>query len=199
MRKLIMFLLLGACCLLAAFWLADADQAGVAGDVVRVHIMANSDSAVDQAAKLRVRDAVLAQIADEMGHLEDARQAEAWLKRHAQQIADTANGALAGVGRTYQAAAYVGISDFPQREYAGKVYPAGRYTALKLVLGQGEGQNWWCVAFPPLCLNDFTQAEFVQQDMDKLQSLAETKDIPIQFRSAIWEWVLRIMKGEEQQ
>lgn len=193
MRKKWIALLLVAACVWLALWLSGAMAQEAAQGVVRLHIIANSDDAVDQAAKLKVRDAVLLQINQQMAHLQNPDQAEQWLRQHSVEIAAVAKAALEKLGLDYSASASVGISDFPQRDYAGKVYPAGEYTALRLVLGQGEGRNWWCVAFPPLCLNDFTQA-----DMDKLETLAEDNTVPVQFRSAVWEWLLRIMKGEEQ-
>ena len=119
-------------------WAAAAREPSPApaAGVLRLHILANSDSETDQAVKLRVRDA-LVPLFETASSYEDARACQRVL---------TAEGA------SYGAQLRLGVSDFPDRTYGGIRFPAGAYDALEVVLGDGAGHNWWCVLFPPLCV-----------------------------------------------
>ena len=114
-------------------------QQRVADKLVRLHILANSDSAHDQAVKLRVRDDLLAK----MKELETVPRPE--------QLAEWANCSLAEQGEVISARAEQVRMYFDTREYETFALPAGYYEAIRIVLGEGNGQNWWCVLFPPLC------------------------------------------------
>jgi stage II sporulation protein R len=130
----------------------------------RLHVVANSDSDADQQVKMKVRDAVL--MATEEGVLacESADEAEEYIDKNLEIIVATANDTLEKNGFDYEATATVGTYHFPDREYQGVRYPEGDYEALRVVLGDGEGQNWWCVMFPPLCLS-----ELEAEDQDEVQ------------------------------
>ena len=117
-------------------------------DVLRLHIRANSDSAVDQAVKLRVRDALRPLFAAKDSYT-DAR---AFLLANGALLQSTAEAVLRENGMDYGAQLILGRDTFPDRTYDGQTFPAGTYDALIVSLGRGEGQNWWCVLFPPLCI-----------------------------------------------
>ena len=117
-------------------------------EVLRLHILANSDSAQDQAVKLRVRDALLP-LFEATGSYADAR---AFVLSHGAELLDLCQEALSATGAAYGAQLLLGVSDFPDRTYGGVLFPAGAYDALEIVLGDGAGHNWWCVLFPPLCV-----------------------------------------------
>ncbi len=125
---------------------------------VRLHVVANSDSAPDQQVKMKVRDAVLEATKDGIAACENAAAAKEYIDENLEIIVATANDTLKENGFDYGAVADVGIYHFPDREYNGVRYPEGEYEALQVVLGSGEGQNWWCVMFPPLCISEL-QAE----------------------------------------
>lgn len=120
-------------------------------DCIRLHVIANSDSEEDQAVKLKVRDAVL-KAAGELISVETAAEARGEIMRSGGALAEAAERTLRENGMDYGASLYLGRFDFPDRTYGNELYPAGRYEALRVVLGEGAGQNWWCVVFPPLCL-----------------------------------------------
>lgn len=134
-----------------AGWLGR-EQKELAGSVIRFHVIANSDSAEDQALKLAVRDAALAR-AEEL-YPQDATlaQARAALEGNLNLLAAAGREVVEERGYDYPVAASLEDCWFPTREYEGFALPAGNYTALRLTIGEGKGQNWWCVAFPPLCL-----------------------------------------------
>lgn len=153
------------CALLIALSVAAAQ--GVP-PVFRLHVIANSDSEGDQAVKLQVRDAVI-QALGEMDGAQDREQAEAYAARHLDELIAAANRVLAENGFDYSAAAEIGSFDFPEKEYGGVTFPAGEYRALRVTLGQAQGQNWWCVLFPPLCLLEPNQSDPDWQPSDGVE------------------------------
>lgn len=125
--------------------------------VFRLHVIANSDSEEDQSAKLRVRDAILKKTGSAFRSIPDRREARALILREGGSILAAANTALRDAGMEYGAQLEMGEFAFPERQYGEEVYPAGEYPALRVVLGEGKGQNWWCVVFPPLCTDAITE------------------------------------------
>ena len=120
----------------------------------RLHVIANSNSAYDQQIKLAVRDAVLQSTQDGIIECSSASEAEEYIQDNIGIILKTANAALRECGVDYRASANVGTYHFPDKTYQDITYPEGDYRALRIVLGDGAGQNWWCVMFPPLCLSE---------------------------------------------
>ena len=120
--------------------------------VLRLHVIAASDSAADQTVKLAVRDEALRAGAAVFDGSVTAEQAEERITPYLPRIEEAANRVLREEGFDYTAAARLVEEYFDVRTYDGVTLPAGRYRALKIVLGEGKGKNWWCVMFPPLCL-----------------------------------------------
>ena len=141
--------------LFAALLLAVCPVAGEEGiyrDVIRLHILAASDSETDQADKLAVRDAILSEWGDLFRAFSDRAAAEAALtEEFRERIAATAGKTLAERGRPSPVTVTLSEEDYPTRDYGSLSLPAGRYLSLRVVIGEGEGRNWWCVLFPPLC------------------------------------------------
>ena len=137
--------------LTAGVW-ANASEAALASRVLRLHVVANSDSEGDQARKLLVRDAVLARASQLLEGVDDRQEAEAILAPHLDELAQAGAEALARTGSHDQVSAALTGQWFPTKEYDGFALPAGQYRALQVTIGAGEGRNWWCVVFPPLCL-----------------------------------------------
>lgn len=136
----------------------------------RLHIVANSDSQEDQQIKLVVRDAVLQITKEDILDCKNAEQAEEYIKDNVEIIIETANETLEKNGFSYTAAAYVGNYHFPDKSYKDVNYPEGDYQALRIVLGKGQGENWWCVMFPPLCISEIDGDE---QDVEYTSFFAE--------------------------
>ena len=143
---------------LTAGMAAGTEEAALADRVVRLHVIANSDSAEDQALKLQVRDAVLAQAEPLLAGTDSREGAEAALSAHLDELAAAGRAVLEQAGRSDSVTAALEEVWFPTRVYEeGFALPAGRYRALRVVIGAGEGRNWWCVVFPPLCLASVTE------------------------------------------
>ena len=131
---------------------ACASESALADRVLRLHVVANSDSDSDQARKLLVRDAVLAGAAPFLEGVEGRLEAEEALAPHLDELAQAGEEALARTGRADPVTVAMADQWFPTKEYDGFSLPAGQYRALRVTIGEGKGQNWWCVVFPPLCL-----------------------------------------------
>ena len=139
--------------LLSIDCLIPRDEGKIYDSVIRLHILANSDSDTDQNLKLKVRDAI---IAESQGLFENSQPDKLPLDQMDQlgtKFTSIANRVIKDNGFDYTAAAQWGKEDYPTREYDGITFPAGEYYSLRINLGKAEGKNWWCVLFPPLCTN----------------------------------------------
>ena len=152
-------LLIGLAVFLTSGALALRTQDELADKVVRLHVLANSDSEEDQALKLRVRDAVLEQATAILEQSADRREAESRLRGQLLELERIAAKEIAAEGYDYPVTVNLENTDFPTKEYDGFTLPAGEYLALRVIIGEGKGQNWWCVVFPPLCTTAATDLE----------------------------------------
>ena len=137
------FVLLGA-----ESWLMQRD---LANKTIRLHVVANSDSAEDQAQKLRVRDGIVEAVSRLTADCNTAQEAEAVLSAHLSELTQTAQQVLRQEGSDYSAEALLTVEFFSTRNYDSFDLPAGKYPALRVNIGAAEGKNWWCVVFPSLC------------------------------------------------
>ena len=134
-----------------ASWLGK-EQQELADSLIRFHVIANSDSQEDQELKLAVRDEVLVQAETFYPEGATLAKARSALEEHLDDLARAGQAAVEKAGYDYPVTAQLTQCWFPTKEYEGFALPAGNYQALRIVIGEGKGQNWWCVAFPPLCL-----------------------------------------------
>lgn len=146
--------------LFALLWGAGTARAqeDLSGQVVRLHVIANSDAPEDQEVKLMVRDAVLAQVRVLGEGVSGAEEMAAVLSENLPLLEQTAREALKAANCAQSVTAALTDCYFPTRTYDGFALPAGEYTALRIELGSAAGQNWWCVAFPPLCVGASSQS-----------------------------------------
>ena len=152
--RIILSLFSGALSLYIAFsctYFAAAAQS-VREDVVRLHILANSDSEKDQNIKLKERDALLEKNTLILSDGVNQDNAVEYFELSKDELLETASDVLRENGFDYDVKVYLEKEYFETREYGELIFPAGEYTALKVVLGEGKGRNWWCVMFPPLCV-----------------------------------------------
>ena len=124
--------------------------------VVRLHVLANSDSEEDQALKLKVRDAVLAATEPIVRGCTTQEEAVEALSAHLDDLESAARAAIEAEGRTDAVSVLLGKEEYPTRVYEGCAFPAGEYVSLRVCIGDAAGQNWWCCLFPPLCLSAAT-------------------------------------------
>ena len=197
LRRWELALLLGvALAALLGAWL-DKSQSDLADQVIRLHVLANSDSEADQALKLQVRDRVL-EVAESYFQPGATREeTEAILRTHLADLAAAGAETVGAAGYDYPVTASLEENYwFPTKEYEDFALPAGEYTALRVVIGEGDGRNWWCVVFPPLCA---TAAEY--EAIDALggngELLTASGDgVEIRFRLVeLWGELLAWLRG----
>lgn len=150
-------------------------QSELAEGCIRIHIRANSNADSDQAVKLAVRDEITAYLQSALADCSDKPQAAAVLNREKGKLVQIANATLAANGFAYTSSIRIDNEYFPDRTYDGYTFPAGNYDAVVINLGSGNGDNWWCVAFPPLCFVPDTQGgekivykSWIKETLEKL-------------------------------
>ena len=150
--------------LTAVFWTVSVvrDKQSLQEGLIRLHVVANSDSVEDQTLKLQVRDAVLSYLETAMDTLPSAEEAKAYLQENLHKLECFVNQYLLSQGSAYTASVSLGRETFGVRDYDTFSLPSGVYESLRVTIGEGEGKNWWCVVFPRLCLpavsQDFEEA-----------------------------------------
>lgn len=127
--------------------------------VIRLHVLANSDSAEDQALKLRVRDRILKDGRELFKNAKSEEEARRILSENRDFLENSARDEIFSAGFDYPVALNMGKYDFPMKVYENYAFPSGEYEAVRVEIGKAEGQNWWCVMFPPLCFVDGTVDE----------------------------------------
>jgi stage II sporulation protein R len=170
---------------------------------IRLRILANSDRPEDQLVKRDIRDAIVQEMNAWVGKLENPQslnQARVLIAAHLPEIDRLVGAELARRGIAYQHQVELASVPFPTKMYGGLVYPAGNYEALRVTLGQGKGQNWWCVLFPPLCFIDAGSGEAAAQtaaakaNRGDSQTTANGKEAEVRFflwdaLTGLWGWV----------
>ncbi len=175
---------------------AESVESDLAGGLVRLHVIANSDSDYDQQIKLAVRDEILTNVRQNIkrvGGRTDVLKSTDILEK-------AAKNKLAALGVDYKARVNVENCYFPRKSYDGITLPAGRYESIRVVLGEGEGQNWWCVAYPPLCFTESTFGELSPEGKEILQkqlspesyALVSSSETKVEYKLKIVEWVQTI-------
>lgn len=166
-------------------------------DVVRLHVVANSNGAGDQAVKLLVRDAVLEEAARWYQGAGSMEEASSRLCTHLQSIAGAARQVLGEQGMGYSATAQMTEMYFPTRDYGDFRLPAGRYRTLRVTLGEGAGKNWWCVVFPSLCLPAATQEEALLTLPEGERQVVEGgQDVQVKLKAVeLWESLREWLRG----
>lgn len=149
--KLVVFLVVLVCIVDAAGLIADRQT--LKNNLVRLHVVAQSNSEEDQRVKLEVRDAVLKALEKPMAEITDISKAKDYIQTHLPAIEQAANDTLKALGVQQRAVVTFLKEKFPVREYDSFTLPSGVYESLRITIGDGEGRNWWCVVFPKLCVS----------------------------------------------
>ncbi len=138
--------------LFAGGWAISNRSEPLEESVLRLHVIANSDDPCDQALKLTVKDQVVTLMQQEFTGQTDADEAIQMARQDIPQIQAAARACIQANGYDYPVEVKVGEYDFPAKSYGNLVFPPGKYQAVRVIIGEGQGKNWWCVLFPPLCL-----------------------------------------------
>ena len=180
--------------LLSTVLITEASRAAfasrVADQVLRFHVVANSDSNEDQALKLQVRDALVAYMAQFNDSFDNANEAAAFVSDHCTELQRIAETVIRKAGYAYPVQASVTTCDFPDKTYGDLTFPAGSYQALRVEIGQAQGQNWWCVLYPLLCFTEEGMITVPQESQEILQeSLSGSDYRRLEVRCKLWDWI----------
>lgn len=149
-----------------------ADEEGMINEyegIIRFHVIANSDSDEDQELKFKVRNQVLAKVQNALEGSQGAAQTRAYIEDNLDEIEACALECIRAEGYDYSVKARIGVTAIPAKQYDDLYFPAGSYEALTITIGEGKGQNWWCVVFPPLCLVDAREGGYEEMFDEDLQ------------------------------
>ena len=162
--------------------------------VVRLHVLANSDSDEDQALKLMVRDAILAHTSPKVIDSTSREEAISILQSELDEIQKIAEQVVKQEGYNYKVEVTLTLEDYPTRNYESMSFPSGEYVSLRVLIGEAEGQNWWCVLFPPLCLSAASEKATNEEafiavglNSDQYKIITETQDTTYYLRFKILE------------
>ncbi len=156
MKKCVCIALVAILLIAAVGVLPIHGEEGIYENVIRLHVLANSDSKEDQALKLKVRDAVLDYTAPLLADVHDKEEAAKRLQDALPELERVCAAKIRALGYSADVSVQLGVECYPRRTYESVALPAGEYLSLRVSIGQAKGQNWWCVLFPPLCLSAAT-------------------------------------------
>ncbi|MGV1061720.1 stage II sporulation protein R [Clostridium perfringens] len=177
MKKILSVLILGVMCLFIVGSSLNTRQAlgvteenvveDISEKLIRFHVLANSDSDIDQDLKLRVKDEVLKYISPILNESQSLEESREILKREDKNIIKIAEDYIKSQEFDYTVETTLTRENFPVKEYGNIVLPQGEYEAYRILIGEGKGQNWWCVMFPPLCFIDVTKGQVAYDETEK--------------------------------
>lgn len=150
---------------------ANAVQEKLSGEVFRFHVLANSDSKEDQELKMKVKEAVVDYMQENLSGAENAAEAKAWAIRHKEELVRISEKVLQAEGNCDKVTAEVVRCEFPDKTYGDITFPEGWYDALRIRIGKGQGHNWWCVLYPNLCFMDSVHAVVPKEGKEELQNV----------------------------
>ena len=162
--------------------------------VVRLHVLANSDSEEDQSLKLKVRDAIVAYTSPKVIDSASREEAIEILQNELDEIEKIAEQVVKEQGYDYEVEVTLTLEDYPTRNYESMSFPSGQYVSLRVLIGEAKGQNWWCVLFPPLCLSAASEKAENEEafiavglNSDQYKIITETQDTTYYLRFKILE------------
>lgn len=172
------------------------DEGAPYSGILRFHVRANSDTEEDQALKMAVKEDVVTMLKPLLEDCADVSESKQVIVANLQNIYTTAVNTITEQGYDYPVKVYVTEEEFPAKTYGDLTFPAGKYQALRVDIGKAEGQNWWCVMFPPLCFVDESTAvvdangkEMLKENLTKEEYEALFANGNIEGKSKIWEWI----------
>ncbi|WMJ79699.1 stage II sporulation protein R [Clostridium sp. MB40-C1] len=145
----------------------NTSQEEISKKLIRFHVLANSDTTEDQALKLKIRDEVLEYIYPKLKNSKNIEESRDIIKQRDQEIKKIAEKVIRQKGYNYNVVTMLSRENFPVKSYGNITLPQGNYEAYRIIIGKGEGHNWWCVMFPPLCFTDITKGEVAYEKTER--------------------------------
>ncbi len=148
--------------------------------LIRFHVIANSDTDEDQALKLKVRDVIIDELSNRMENIESLEEAKSILEKSIEEVNLIAKDVIEKNNYDYSVKTMLSNENFPDKIYGDYLFPQGNYKAFRIIIGEGKGQNWWCVMFPPLCFVDETKevvdTEKLDQNINKIEDNGKDRE-----------------------
>jgi stage II sporulation protein R len=173
---------------------AVSEAKQIPDESIRLRIIANSDSPQDQLIKRKVRDRIVENITAWAEDLQSMEQAREMIRSRLPELQEIVKQELNSNGFQYNSNVELAIVPFPTKMYGNEVYPAGSYEALRIRLGQAEGQNWWCVLFPPLCFVDFTASTDISKTAQTNEVGDGSEENQVEVGFFLWEKLMKLKK-----
>lgn len=143
-----------------------ASQETISSKLIRFHVLANSDSKEDQELKLKVRDSVLKYLQPKLNEAKNINDSRNILNENHEKIKEIAEQVIKENGYRYSVSNSISFENFPIKTYGNITLPPGKYEAYRIIIGNGGGQNWWCVMFPPLCFVDVAKGNIAEKQTE---------------------------------
>lgn len=150
---------------------SDSMQTDIASQILRFHVIANSDSTSDQALKLIIKDALIKEIEPKLKAVSDIEEVRSIIRDNLSVFEMVSNRIITEHGYSYEAKASITKGYFPLKVYGDLSLPPGEYEAVRIELGEAVGQNWWCIMFPPLCFVDATYSVVPEESKEQLKEV----------------------------
>lgn len=172
-------------------------QENIAKEILRLHVIANSDSKADQELKMQIKETVVTYLRGAMSEADSVEEARRQIEKRLPEIEKIAEEKMQKEGYDYKAQAELGQCYFPVKEYGDLTFPAGEYEALRVQLGESVGRNWWCVMYPSLCFVDSTYQVVPDSSKEKLKNNLSEEEYnslldggeQVQYSSRLIEWI----------
>ena len=143
------------------------DYDKIKDEIIRFHVIANSDSEKDQKLKLEIRDEVIKYLEPKLAQSKSINQSRKIIKENDKKVKEIAKNVVKDKGYNYKIDSQLSKENFPEKVYGNITLPQGEYEAYRILIGDSVGQNWWCVIFPPLCFVDVTKGEVAYNETEK--------------------------------
>ena len=172
-------------------------QRQLAEKVLRFHVLANSDSVADQNLKLQVRDAIGGYMQEKMQNQKSKAECERFVSEKVPELEQLAKQVIENAGFSYEVHAELTECVFPAKTYGAYTFPAGKYDALRVTIGEGKGQNWWCVMYPNMCFENSMYEVVDKKSEEKLRAVLDDGEYQMVLESGNYEvrfWFLELFK-----
>ncbi|WHH57306.1 stage II sporulation protein R [Petroclostridium sp. X23] len=179
MKKVILAVFIGMIFTMIVSNYSNTVQADLANSLVRFHVIANSDSKEDQELKYRVRDRIINEMEEQFDESANIDVTKELIQASIPHIEEIAKDEIKKWNKEYDVKATLNIYPFPTKVYGDVTLPAGNYEALRVVIGEGQGENWWCVLFPPLCFVDATHGVMPDSAKQRLKNVLSEEEYKI--------------------
>ncbi|WP_054743419.1 stage II sporulation protein R [Cellulosilyticum ruminicola] len=164
---------------------ANGVSQDLAQNMLRFHVVANSDSTEDQLLKQQVKDEIIAYMEPLLKKSKNIEESKVIIREHEDSIQNVAEHVVYRWGKDYKVQVFLDKANFPTKAYGDIVLPAGQYEACRVIIGEGKGQNWWCIMFPPLCYVDAAKGVVPMEGKEELQDQLTPEQYKLISRSEV--------------